>query len=121
MPYRAPSICSHCGAAHPAGERCQRARAAERERKARFDQKRPTASQRGYDKEWAKEARQFLALPENELCARCGAKATVVMHIESIRKRPDLRMVRSNWRPGCQRCNAIEAAQERRTAQEARQ
>lgn len=87
--------------------------ASDAQRKARFDKKRPNASKRGYDKEWEREARAFLSLPENELCARCGAKAAVVMHIKSIRTRPDLRMVRSNWRPGCQRCNAIEAAHER--------
>lgn len=88
--------------------------ASDAQRKARFDKTRPAARQRGYDKEWEREARAFLSLPENEWCARCGAKATVVMHIQSIRARPDLRMARSNWRPGCQRCNAIEAAQERR-------
>ncbi|MCJ8053886.1 endonuclease [Shinella curvata] len=89
--------------------------ASDAQRKARFDKKRPPARHRGYDKAWETEAKAFLSLPENELCARCGAKATVVMHIKSIRTRPDLRMVRSNWRPGCQRCNAIEAAEERRT------
>ena len=87
--------------------------ASDAQRKARFDKKRPAARQRGYDAEWTREAKAFLAQPENELCARCGAKATVVMHIKSIRTRPDLRMVRSNWRAGCQRCNAIEAAHER--------
>lgn len=114
MAHRAPYVCSRCGKAHPSGERCHRARADDRERKARFDQKRPNASKRGYDKAWETEAKAFLSLPENELCARCGAKASVVMHIKSIRTRPDLRMVRSNWRAGCQRCNAIEAAHERR-------
>lgn len=86
----------------------------QRERKARFDEKRPSARQRGYDSTWAREAKAFLALPQNEFC-QCGAKATVVMHIKSIRTRPDLRMVKSNWKPGCQRCNAIDAANERRT------
>lgn len=113
MPVRAPSICSHCGSAHPAGERCQRARDVERERKARFDLKRPNASKRGYDKEWEKVSRSFLAEPGNDLCD-CGAPATLVRHVKSIRTRPDLRMVRSNWRPGCQRCNARDAAEERR-------
>jgi 5-methylcytosine-specific restriction endonuclease McrA len=82
------------------------------ERKARFDRKRPNSSQRGYDREWEREAKAYLA--SHPYCARCGQPATVVMHIISIRKRPDLRMDRSNWRPGCQRCNAIEAADERR-------
>jgi 5-methylcytosine-specific restriction protein A len=113
MPVRAPSVCGYCNKAHPSGVRCERAIANDRERKARFDQKRPAASKRGYDKEWAKEAKAFLALPQNDLCG-CGAKAVVVMHVKSIRIRPDLRMVRSNWKPGCQRCNSIDAAKERR-------
>lgn len=114
MPRRAPSICSFCGGVHSQGERCHKARAVERDRKARFDKKRPNSSQRGYDGKWEREAKDFLSLPENRSCARCGAPATVVMHIQSIRTRPDLRMVKSNWRPGCKRCNAIEAVEERR-------
>jgi 5-methylcytosine-specific restriction protein A len=115
MPVRAPSVCGYCGKAHLKSEACATVARMQRERKARFDKTRPSASKRGYDKEWEREARAFLSRPENELCARCGAPAAVVMHIKSIRTRPDLRMVRSNWRPGCQRCNAIEAAEERRT------
>ena len=88
--------------------------ASDAQRKARFDKTRPAARQRGYDAEWTREAKAFLALPGNDLC-RCGAPAVVVMHIKSIRTRPDLRMDRTNWRPGCQRCNAIDAANERRT------
>lgn len=114
MPVRAPSVCGLCGKAHPSGVRCHRAVERDRERKARFDQKRPNARQRGYDAEWEREAKAFLAEAGNDLCARCGAPSAVVMHIQSIRKRPDLRMVRSNWRPGCHRCNAIEAAEERK-------
>lgn len=83
------------------------------ERKARFDRKRPNSSQRGYDREWEWAAREFLALPENSHCA-CGAPATVVRHVRSIRIAPHLRMERGNWRPGCQRCNALDAAKERR-------
>lgn len=86
----------------------------ERERKARFDRKRPNSTQRGYDREWEREAKAFLSLPENRHCARCAAPATVVMHIRSIRTAPHLRMERSNWLPGCQRCNAKDAAKERR-------
>lgn len=113
MPVRAPRICS-CGKVVPSGAicPCQAKRAAER--KARFDKTRPNSSQRGYDGNWQREAKAFLARPENARCARCGAPAAVVMHIKSIRSRPDLRMDKANWRPGCQRCNAIEAAIEKR-------
>lgn len=112
MPARAPQVCSYCGQAHIGV--CEPRAAAIRERNARFDRKRPNARGRGYSREWEEAAKAFLAEPGNQRCAGCGAPATVVMHIKSIRQRPDLRMVRTNWRPGCTRCNAKEAAEERR-------
>ena len=113
MPVRAPRVCGHCGGVHLSGERCGVVAARDAERKARFDRKRPNASRRGYDRAWEEKAAEFLARPENRRCA-CGAPSTVVMHIRSIRRAPHLRMEPGNWRPGCQRCNAIEAALERR-------
>jgi 5-methylcytosine-specific restriction protein A len=104
-----------CGKVHQSGETCPAAAARSRERNALFDKKRPNASRRGYGRDWEEAAKAFLSEPGNKRCARCGAPATVVMHIVSIRQRPELRMVRTNWRPGCTRCNAIEAAEERRT------
>jgi len=86
--------------------------AAERERKARFDQRRPNSRARGYDHEWESQAKAFLAEPGNDTC-QCGAPAVVVAHRISIRRAPHLRMDRSNWRPSCVRCNSIDAARER--------
>lgn len=83
MPTRAPSVCGHCNKAHPRGETCAAVTAMQRERKARHDQKRPSARQRGYDSTWEREAKAFLSLPQNEFC-QCGAKATVVMHVKSM-------------------------------------
>lgn len=113
MPVRAPRVCGHCGGVHAGGERCRRVEAMARERKARHDAGRPQARDRGYDSQWEKAARAFLALPGNSRCA-CGAPAVVVRHVVSIRRAPQLRMERSNWRPGCQKCNAKDAARERR-------
>lgn len=112
MPYSAPSIRS-CGCVVPYGARCDHMQAADAARKARFDRKRPNSSQRGYDREWEREAKAFLALPEHQRC-ECGAKATLVRHKRSIRIAPHLRMEWANWKPGCQRCNALDAAKERR-------
>lgn len=114
MATRAPRVCGHCNGVHASGERCGKVASLDRERKARFDRKRPNSSQRGYDREWEREAKAFLSLPENASCAQCGDPATVVMHKISIRRAPHLRMEKANWRPGCQRCNAKEAAVERR-------
>lgn len=103
-----PRICP-CGHRVPAGEPC----ACQKAKRAEADKQRPSARKRGYDTAWQKAAAAFLREPGNERCA-CGAPATVVMHTISIRERPDLKMVRSNWKPGCVRCNAIQADRERR-------
>jgi 5-methylcytosine-specific restriction endonuclease McrA len=108
MPTKAPRVCS-CGKIVPANVVClciQR-------RKAEADKRRPSASQRGYDSEWQKAASAYLAEPANHYC-ECGAPATLVRHIVSIRQRPDLRMVRSNWKPGCRRCNTLDISKEAR-------
>ena len=100
MPFKAPSIRGCCGARLPVGVRCGCAKRRDKER----DRARPSASQRGYDREWQVAAKAYLSEPGNQTCS-CGAPATVVMHRISIRERPDLRMDRNNWRPGCTRCN----------------
>lgn len=104
MANRPARVCS-CGHRVPAGVRCPCQKAKERER--------PSARQRGYSTDWEREAKAFLALPGNERCA-CGRPATLARHVVSIRKRPDLRMHRANWRPGCAKCNAIDRARDQR-------
>lgn len=101
---RPPHLCT-CGRIVPRGVRCECQRQSGRERNARHDARRDNASRRGYDRAWEEAARAFLQLPGNKHC-ECGAPATLVRHIVSIRRHPELRMVRANWRPGCRRCNA---------------
>lgn len=99
MPTRAPSVCGLCGKAHLVTERCAPALAREKDRKARHDQTRPTARQRGYDRKWAEARATFLA--EHPTCRVCGAPATVVDHI--IPHKGDMRIFwdRRNWQPLC--------------------
>lgn len=109
---RPPHLCA-CGTRIvPHGDRCPCQIKATRERNARHDARRENASRRGYDREWEQAARAFLALPCNDLCD-CGAPATLVRHLVSIRRHPELRMHRANWRPGCRRCNARDYIRER--------
>lgn len=105
MPNRAPRICG-CGRVVPSGVRCPCAAG----RKADTDKRRPSARRRGYDTEWQREAAAFLNA--NPRCT-CGAPAVLVRHRISIARRPDLRLVKSNWLPGCRRCNARDLAVER--------
>lgn len=83
MPTRAPHVCGLCGHVHASGERCPEAVARDRERKARFDTKRPTARKRGYDARWTAESKAFLRA--HPFCARCGEPAAVVDHIKPHR------------------------------------
>lgn len=106
MPFRAPSI-RGCGCILRSGETCQHQRA----RKAEADKHRPSARQRGYDTSFQRAA--FAFLKDHRFCT-CGAPAVLVRHRVSIRQRPDLRMDRSNWLPGCRRCNAQDVQRERR-------
>jgi 5-methylcytosine-specific restriction endonuclease McrA len=108
---RPPRLCA-CGRIVAYGIRCACQREQDHARKARHDQRRPNARQRGYDRQWEEAAKAFLQLPGHDRC-ECGRPATLVRHIKSIRRYPHLRMVRSNWRPGCARCNAKDAARER--------
>lgn len=108
MPTRAPKIC-RCGRKVAYGTQCVCAA----QRKAMHDRRRPSPSRRGYDQGWRDAAKSFLGEPGHDRCD-CGATATLVRHVISIRRRPDLRLVKSNWRPGCVRCNAIDAARDRK-------
>ena len=104
MPARAPSICSHCGKAHVSGALCGKAMQARTERKAKHDAKRPNARSRGYDREWEKARADYLAAYPS--CQRCGAKATLVDHIEPIRKAPHRRLDRTNFMSLCTPCHS---------------
>lgn len=106
-----PRLCT-CARIVPHGERCVCQRKADRERNARHDAHRPNSTSRGYNRDWERAARAFLSLPGNDRC-ECGAPATLVRHIVSIRRCPELRMVRANWKPGCRRCNAHDYIRER--------
>ncbi len=99
MPVRAPRICG-CGRAVSPGALCPCQERAARERKARFDKKRPSARQRGYTAEWEHESKAFLALPHNHFCAcGCGRNADMVDHVKPHKGDQRLFWDRTNWQP----------------------
>jgi 5-methylcytosine-specific restriction endonuclease McrA len=106
MPTRAPRVCGHCGLVHAPSEACPLAAARGRERKARFDRKRPTASERGYDAEWRRESKAFLAQAGNDLCScGCGRPADMVDHKTPHRGDRWLFWDRNNWQPMNTHCH----------------
>ncbi|WP_371441492.1 HNH endonuclease signature motif containing protein [Methylosinus sp. R-45379] len=97
------------------GERCACQAKRDKERKAEFDEKRPSSSARGYGSKWTQARAEFLAA--HPTCNRpgCDAPATVVDHI--IPHRGDMKLFwrRSNWQPLCAHChNVWKQSQEKR-------
>ena len=111
MPYRAPRLC-RCGKVVPPGQRCACQILGDRERKARHDQNRASARERGYTTKWQRERELFLRA--HPVCKRCPAPATVVDHI--IPHRGDMRLFwsRSNWQPLCRSCHSKHKQREER-------
>lgn len=103
MPIRPPRLCG-CGRTVPSGLKCECQKKADAERKARFDQTRPTARERGYTSKWQKERAAYLAA--HPVCVMCGRPATVVDHIVPHRGDDKLFWRRSNWQALCVRCHS---------------
>ncbi|MCB1522495.1 MAG: HNH endonuclease [Rhodoblastus sp.] len=111
MPVRAPYICG-CGKIVPSGQRCECSKARDRERKARHDQVRPSARERGYTGKWEKERATYLAA--HPRCVYCGEPASIVDHIVPHRGDRSLFWRRSNWQALCAPChNGGKQSQER--------
>lgn len=104
MPSRAPRVCGLCGGVHSSGERCRIAAKRDAERKARFDKKRPNARKRGYDAQWERESKDFLAAYPS--CRRCGGRANLVDHIKPHRGDQALFWNKANWQPLCTPCHS---------------
>ncbi|WP_084570374.1 HNH endonuclease [Methylosinus sp. PW1] len=99
MPYVAPRHCPHHRKLF-AGPRCPECA---KESKARADERRPNAGERGYGGDWRKARAEFLEAHPN--CAHCGAPATVVDHIRPHKGDRALFWDRSNWQPLCKPCH----------------
>ena len=111
MPMRAPSI-RVCGCVLSTGQRCQHMVAADRERKARFDQQRPTARARGYDSKWDRERADYLKA--HPRCVMCSNPSRVVDHKTPHRGDKRLFWSRSNWQALCTPCHSSRKQREER-------
>lgn len=99
---RPPRLCS-CGQIVPHGVLCACQLERQRERKARHDRKRPSASQRGYNGEWRKLRAEFIRL--HPFCKMCGADATLVDHIQRHHGNKALLLNWNNLQSLCAHCH----------------
>jgi 5-methylcytosine-specific restriction endonuclease McrA len=109
---RAPRLCS-CGLKIAQGGLCP----CERRRASARKDARPSASARGYDREWRRLTAGFLTA--HPYCSDCSEKglttpATVVGHVVSVWKDPSRRLDPTNWKPLCRGCNARDAHREKK-------
>jgi 5-methylcytosine-specific restriction endonuclease McrA len=84
-----------------------------------FSQYRGSAHSRGYDRTWEKLRRAFLAA--HPLCLFHQERgevveATQVDHIQTIERRPDLRLEWTNLRPLCASCHSERTARDQAEA-----
>jgi len=95
-----------CGCSVPKGQRCSHEQARSTQRQRSNDAKRGSAASRGYDAEWARESKAYLAALGSPLCAcGCGRPADMVDH--KVAPKGDMRLFwnRSNWQPYAGVCN----------------
>lgn len=106
MPNR---ICP-CGFSVPKGQRCACQQQRAKQRQQADDAKRGNSAARGYDADWSK--LRFRYLHRHPSCVVCGAPATHVDHIQSVRETPHLRLVESNLRSMCGPCHSRRTARD---------
>lgn len=112
MAMRGARVCK-CGKTVAAGARCICQQKDDRERKARFDAKRPSSRERGYNAEWQKARSDYLKVYSS--CVRCGSAATVVDHRTPHKGNDQLFWDRSNWQALCTPCHSgAKQSEERR-------
>lgn len=113
MPTRAPRLCD-CGKTVAFGDRCPCKAGADRDRKARFDAKRPTSSQRGYTGAWDRARADYLRA--HPFCVRCGKPAEHLDHIKPHRGDKAIFWDKTNWQGLCQyHHNSAKQREERMT------
>jgi 5-methylcytosine-specific restriction protein A len=114
MPRRAPRICA-CGRVVAAGVKCACEIERDKQRKQRFDQKRPSASARGYDSKWRSYREAYLR--KHPTCVMCGAPASVVDHVKAHKGDMNLFWRHDNHQALCATChNSRKQSLERRAS-----
>lgn len=99
-----------CGFSVPKGTPCSCQTQRAKQRQDAYDAKRGNSAARGYDADWSK--LRFQYLHHHPQCVVCGAKATHVDHIQSVREAPQLRLVESNLRSMCASCHSRRTAKD---------
>lgn len=98
-----PNRLCTCGSVVPHGTTCACQIEAKRQRDRRHDARRPNSGQRGYNAEWRRKSREWLAY--HPTCTMCGGQASLVDHITPHRGDKALFWDWRNWQSLCAPCH----------------
>lgn len=107
MPIRPVKRCRVYGCPNPGTSRTGRCDMHEQMHRGVI---RPSARERGYDAEWERLARVFMARhPMCQRCEKAGRKraATIPHHIVPVSVAPELRLVETNLEALCAPCHGL--------------
>lgn len=113
MPSKPKRPCSYRGCPELTdGQYCELHK---KEKHQRYDNRRGTAAQRGYDSRWRKARKYYLQ--RHPLCVECEKNgsvtpATVVDHIIPHKGDKNLFWDHDNWQPLCESCHNAKTAKE---------
>jgi 5-methylcytosine-specific restriction protein A len=117
MPWSAPSICAFggCQSLTVSGARyCAThvltAQAAKVAARRDYNARRGTPASRGYDTNWRRSSRLYLA--QNPVCNACGRLAECVDHRTPCDGSSPLFWSVENWQSMCRRCHSTKTARE---------
>lgn len=115
MPTKALHFCAHHGCNELTTKQyCARHEQehADDYKQRRYDTKRGSAQERGYDSRWAKYSKWFLKQPGNQICKLhlpgCKVIANCVDHIQAVTGKDDPKFWdTSNHQAACLHCNTV--------------
>jgi 5-methylcytosine-specific restriction protein A len=99
MPIAPKKICAHPGC----GVTVQGGRCPVHKGVGTVESERPTTAKRGYDGEWQRFRRWFVA--RHPTCVDCGALAVDVHHVVPIGEQPSLKLSEANCVALCKSCH----------------
>ena len=112
MPNRpTKTVCQHVGCPNLGTHGwCAKHRPPRKRPDAHYQDNRPGASKRGYDKKWYGFAQRYIS--QHRVCARCGRPAEVADHIVPIWAGGG-HCDEDNTQPLCRSCNAKKAVEDK--------
>lgn len=105
MPIKRPCLQPGCSALVIRGYCQEHKPDADRQRWQGYDRCRGSSRERGYDHNWERFRKMYLA--RHPVCNDCGRLATEVHHVAKVKDRPDLKLVEANCMGLCKPCHTV--------------